>query len=315
MLWWFLIFDVLILLVVYALWKMISATTKIFLDLQIQLPYEVGPELPGESVVFEAADGITLPGLFLKSPTSDGRTVIFAPEFGAELGSYRKYADHLVGAGYHLFAFEFRGHGPVHVSEGYIPTHWPTRYEINDLLGAVAFLSGLKEVNPEKIALFGVSKGGCVAICVAAVKKRIAAVIADSAFSTRSTALSYMFRWGPIFIRSELFWRLTPYWFFSFLQWGSMVVSGLLRGCRFISVSDYLRKWPGTPLFLIHGQRDSFIPCEQVDELKSYVNDGNVETWIVPKARHNESAVVAREEYERRTIEFLNKTIPPNGGG
>jgi pimeloyl-ACP methyl ester carboxylesterase len=312
MIWWILPLALVVLVGIYSSWRMIGSLTKIFLDLQIQMPYDEGPDLPGEHIVFEATDGISLPGLFIKSHVGDGRTVIFAPEFGADLGSYRKYAGHLIEAGYNLFAFEFRGHGPVHVSEGYIPTHWPTRYELKDLLGAIDFIRGHREVAPDKIALFGVSKGGCLTICAAAVRKPIAAVIADSAFSTRSTSLSYMYRWGPIFIRSEVFWRLVPHWFLVALQRVSMTLSGLLRGCRFISVSDYLKRWPGTPLFLIHGQRDSFIPCEQVDELKSYVSEGEARTWVVPKARHNESAIVAREEYQRRTVEFLNESIPSN---
>ncbi len=309
---WSLVIFFFVLLVgsLYGFFKMIGATTKIFLDLQIQLPYEEAPDLPGEHVTFEATDGITLPGLLIRSPKSDGRTVIFAPEFGADLGSYRKYAEHLVDAGFHLFAFEFRGHGPIHVSEGYIPTHWPTRYEICDLLGAIEFLSAQKDVDRNRIALFGISKGACISICSAGLKKRIAAVISDSAFSTKITAVQYIERWGPIFIRSELFWRLMPRWFLVVLQRFSMAVSGILRGCKFVSVSDYLKNWTGTPLFLIHGERDSFIPCEQVENLKSWISQGEVETWIVPKARHNESAIVAKDEYRRRTIEFLEKHLP-----
>jgi dipeptidyl aminopeptidase/acylaminoacyl peptidase len=201
------------------------------------------------------------------------------------------------------------------VSEGYIPTHWPTRYELADLLGAIGFVRNLKDVDPGKIALFGVSKGGCIAICAAGTRKDIAAVIADSAFSTRTTAISYIERWGPIFLRSELFWRYVPRWFLAGVQVVSMSVSGFLRGCRFISVRDYLKVWPGTPLLLIHGERDSFIPCEQARELESYVSQGEVETWIVPKARHNESSVVAQEEYRKRTVAFLDAHMEGNVKG
>ncbi|MCA9416264.1 MAG: alpha/beta hydrolase [Candidatus Omnitrophica bacterium] len=294
----------------YGFWKMIGATTKIFLDLPIQLPYQEAPHLPGERVTFEATDGVTLPGLLIRSPKSDGRTVLFAPEFGADLGSYEKYAGHLIDAGFHLFAIEFRGHGPIHVSEGYIPTHWPTRYEVYDLLGAIDFLAAQKDVDGNRIALFGVSKGACIAICAAAKVKKIAAVISDSAFSTKITALQYIERWGPIFIRSDLFWRMMPKWFLVLLRNFSLALSGKLRGCTFISVSDYLKKWSGAPIFFIHGERDSYIPADQVEILKSWVSQGETETWIVPKARHNESAVVAREEYQRRTVEFLDKHLP-----
>ena len=303
-------FFVLIVGSIYGFLKMISATTKIFLDLKIQLPYEEVPDLPGERVTFESTDGITLPGLLVRSPKSDGRTVIFSPEFGADLGSYRKYAGHLIDAGFHLFAIEFRGHGPIQVSEGYIPTHWPTRYEVCDLLGALEFLKAQKDVDGNRIALFGVSKGACVSICTAAIKKRVAAVISDSAFSTKITAVQYIERWGPIFIRSETFWRLLPRWILLLLQRFSLSFSGFLRGCKFVSVSDYLKKWPGTPIFFIHGERDSFIPAEQVEKLASWVQQGEVETWIVPRARHNEAAVVEKEQYQKKTVEFLEKHLP-----
>jgi dipeptidyl aminopeptidase/acylaminoacyl peptidase len=306
MVWWILSLIFCVFLVI-AIWRMIGSTTKIFLDLKIQLPYESGPDLPGERVVFEAQDGITLPGVLIRSPHNpDGRTVIFCPEFGGDLSNYQKYAEHVVEAGYHLFAFEFRGHGPVHVSEGYIPTHWPTRFELLDLLGALQFVRAQKDVNPDKVALFGVSKGACMALCVAGIDGKVAAVISDSAFSTKKTMLNYIERWGPIFLRSEFFWRHVPRWYLVGLQKVSMVVSGMIHGCKFISVSDYLKKWPGIPILFIHGKRDNFIRYEQAHDLESLVSQGEVNVWIVPKARHNESAVVAREEYQDRTIDFLN---------
>jgi len=163
-------------------------------------------------------------------------------------------------------------------------------------------------VAPDRIALFGVSKGACISICAAAAGKA-KAVVADSAFSTRETALSYIERWGPIFLRSELFWRWVPRWFLKLLQRFSMAFSGVLRGCTFISVTDNLKDWNGTPILFIHGERDSFIPHSQATTLAAILPDGVAEAWVVPKARHNESAVVAREEYQRRTAEFFGRHL------
>jgi hypothetical protein len=72
-------------------------------------------------------------------------------------------------------------------------------------LGAIGFVRS-SEVDPKKIALSGF--GG-----VWRLRRRrtdIAAVIADSAFSTKSTSISYIERWGPIFLRSELFGGTSP---------------------------------------------------------------------------------------------------------
>jgi hypothetical protein len=62
------------------------------------------------------------------------------------------------------------------------------------------------------------------------------------------------------------------------------------------------------PVFFIHGERDSYIPAWQAEYLSSLAPEPKY-LWIVPDARHNESAVVQPDLYARRTVAFFDKHL------
>src|SRR5690606_9164021 len=127
-------------------------------------PLAMGPRdferIEGERVVFRAFDNLNLCGMFLFGAHA-GRPkgmVIFAHEFSSDMYSCARYCRPLLAAGYDVFSFDFRGHGESSCEPGYQPRQWATERELNDTLGAIAFVEDWLEQRgrPVEIGLFGI---------------------------------------------------------------------------------------------------------------------------------------------------------------
>jgi len=133
-------------------------------------------DLEFENVSFTSADGVTLSGWYLGGAGSD---VAIACGHGL-FRSRREVLDRAAffrKQGYDTVVFDFRRHGE---SEGEkVTLGFDERF---DFLGAVEFL---RERQPaRKVVLYGVSMGAAAALLAAAETEDVAAVIADSSFSS-----------------------------------------------------------------------------------------------------------------------------------
>src|SRR5204862_4225889 len=92
--------------------------------------------------------------------------VIFAHEYSSDMYSCARYCCPLLKAGYDVFTFDFRGHGESSGEPGYHPRQWPSEREVNDMLGAIAYVEDWlqRQGRPLEIGLFGISRGGGAAI-------------------------------------------------------------------------------------------------------------------------------------------------------
>lgn len=66
------------------------------------------------------------------------------------------------------------------------------------------------------------------------------------------------------------------------------------------------------PILFIHGERDSYIPVEQSHMLYEMA-PGPKFLWVVPGAKHNQSAVLRPELYAARTVAFFNHYLAGDG--
>lgn len=129
-----------------------------------------------EDVSFASTDGVELSGWYLGGTGSD---VAIACGHGL-FRSRREVLDRAAffrQQGYDTLVFDFRHHGNSGgdtVSLGY--------HERRDFLGAVEFLRSKKR--GRKVVLYGVSMGAAASLLAAAESKDVAAVIADSSFSS-----------------------------------------------------------------------------------------------------------------------------------
>ena len=62
------------------------------------------------------------------------------------------------------------------------------------------------------------------------------------------------------------------------------------------------------PVLFIHGELDSYIRPEHTEFLYAAVAEPKY-LWIVPRAKHNQSVVVAPGEYAERTVAFFRRHL------
>jgi len=88
------------------------------------------------------------------------------------------YAEEFVKKGYAVLGFDYRGFG---ASEG-VRGRLVPRDQIADIRNALTYMRGLKEVDADRIGLWGTSFGGANAICAAAQDERAKCVVAQLTF-------------------------------------------------------------------------------------------------------------------------------------
>ena len=304
----------LLLFVMLILAKYVRICLNLFID--TPPPLAMGPldfeRILGEMVRFCSFDGTSLRGMWLWAPKTARTlgTVVFCHEFGSDMYSCARYVRPLVETGFNVFAFDFRGHGESSNSGAYKPLQWPSDKELDDTLGAIAYvtnyLSG--EGLPTEIGLFGISRGAGAGILAACTADNVKAICCDGAFSTDTTLIGLMKRWAYIFAKVKLVYENHPDSFWRFMLFMLMCFAQPKLGCRFPSVRKALRDMAPRPIMLIHGQRDSYIREEQTRQLHEIAPPPKY-MWIVAGAKHNQSVIIAPEEYARRTVAFFRKHL------
>ena len=145
---------------------------------------------------------------------------------------------------------------------GYRPTPWLTRHELADVQAAIDYLCDRPDADPHGIGIFGISRGGNAALCVAAGDPRVRAIVTDGAFPLDATIRHYIRRFMRIYVRIPLVDHLPDVCLISYCAWAKLLI-GLKRRCRFISVEQACRH-VRQPVFMIHGERDMLHPLAVV---------------------------------------------------
>jgi len=269
-------------------------------------------KLGGEPVTFRSLDGLLLYGVFLAARGRARGTVVFCHEFGADGASVADFALFLRDR-FNLFTFDFRGHGRSAHARHHRPCQWPSTREVDDVLGAVAYVAGRSDAGALPVGLFGVSRGGSAALCAGARCAAVRAVVADSACSTRLIMQAYMRRWVGIYSNLEVIYRNLPDAVYTAVRVLAMLVAQVRLRCLFPSVLRAIARIGPRPVFLIHGERDVYIDQSQAEALFNRAREPK-RLWIVPGARHNRSVVHAAEAYRARVTEFFAAALTPPAG-
>ncbi len=293
---------------VYLTIKYVRIIANVFLNSTISAPPQTQWEIKGEVVKFLSLDGVELKGVFVPHRTEKGGggTIIFAHEVGAGLNSYERYCAFLLDEGYNIFSFDFRGQH-AEKNTNYNPTQWASENEYHDLLGAIAYVEGRCDVDPERIGLFGVSRGATTCLCVLGRSTGIKAVVCDGAFSTRATLTSYIRRWSTIYFPRWAAKRL-PRLVVAYIGYFGLKLAQRKLGLKILSVEWSLWENRDTPAFIIHGKKDRYIDprhaCWLYDRIRA-----SKQMWIVEGAKHNEAVTLAPDEYRRRITEFVKEYV------
>ena len=303
-------FTALAVFLVYILIRYAPIVGRIFEEKPMFLPLRVKPAAGNEDVSFRTPTGVALIGTYFKARTASRVGVlVFCHEYLSDRWSVLPYADHLRDLGFDLFSYDSRNHGASPKVPAYVPLQWVTNHEVDDLRGALAYLRTRPDADRAGFGLFGVSRGGGTALCVASRDPGVWAVITDGAFPTRGTMLSYITRWAGIYVGNPEFWKVMPSWVFEFLGWFSRYRTERKLHCRYANVEQAARRLAPRPWLMIHGAKDAYIGADIARGLFAHAGEPK-EFWLVDGAKHNRCREKEPIAYAERVASFLRRYAP-----
>ena len=247
--------------------------------------------LQSETVLLKTKEGFELNGWLIKAAQQGKGTILILHGVSESKIAGLRMAKEFYVRNYNVFLYDSRHHGD---SDGRFCTYG--YHEKTDAQMVIDYLSNRNDMTLGKIGLFGWSMGAAVAIQVAAVDKRIAAVVAESGFATLRTVFDdYQKR------MIKLPWHY-------------------LRNIV-IKRSEYLAKFKANavapveavknihiPIFLLHGTEDNLIKYNYSERVYAAAKAPK-ELWLIPGARHNDMMEVGGEEYTRRIVDFFEQHL------
>lgn len=262
----------------------------------------VGSRTPADSglayrdVTFDATDGVALSGWYV--PSRNGAAVVLLHGSGSTRSDVLDHALVLARHGYGVLLFDARGHGR---SAGRaMDFGW---FGDRDIGGAVTFVTGQPDVNPDRIAAIGMSMGGEEAIGAAATVKQLRAVVAEGATNRVAADKAWLSdEYGASGAVTEAVESLT-YGFADLLTSANPP----------ISLRNAVRAAAPRPVLLIAAG-------DVADEALAgrYIQSGSPDTvdlWVVPGTGHTHGLDTHPDEWESRVVAFLDRALGVNASG
>jgi pimeloyl-ACP methyl ester carboxylesterase len=285
------------LLAAYAVWAAFRYTrmiSNIFMGLVYKSSWTPSLAARGEKVSILDSSDREIPAL-VAGEGRDGKLALFCHESGHGKESWERYAAFLADAGWRVLAIDLdEKDNPL--------SQWPDAADVERFLTAARWAK--KAFQPAApVLLFGVSKGANVVLAASLSMPMPCLVVSDGLFSMKQMFRDRIRRWAPILVRPNLFGENYPDW----------VVNGFtglgLWHCqrrsrrRFVDTERCLRQ-AHPPLLMIHGDADDLVPTSHQEFLRA-LPSARVSHWTAAGARHNEAAIVDRDRYEKKIMDFL----------
>lgn len=251
----------------------------------LRTPDQIG--LAWRNVWFEADDGVRLHGWLLPAQAVSRGTILFLHGNAENVSTHIGSVAWLPAEGFNIFLIDYRGYG---LSEG-----MPTLDGLHrDVAAAIETVFAIDGVDANRVALFGQSLGGSIAITALARsphKRRFAALIVEGAFS------------GYRSIARE---ALARTWFTWPLQWPlSFAVDD-----EYQPIEAIARISP-VPVLIVQGEEDPVVPVSHAEALYAAAREPK-SLWLVPRAGHID--VFRWPQYRDRLLEYLQQTaFAPSG--
>jgi pimeloyl-ACP methyl ester carboxylesterase len=221
-------------------------------------------------------------------PSRNGATVVLTHGATGNRARVADRAELLARHGYGVLAIDLPGHGE---SDGRSSELGANAQPAVD--AAVDYLQRRPDVDPARIAGFGVSLGGEVLLEAASYDTRLAAVVSDGAARPQDAE-----RFEGSHISKE-------------------IVYGMIRGISGMrpvpSLYDVLPEIGARPVLLIGAGGDA----AEIPVTRAYADavGPTAETWEIPEAGHTGGLRARPAEYERRVIDFLDAALGLGGRG
>jgi fermentation-respiration switch protein FrsA (DUF1100 family) len=228
-----------------------------------------------ENVEFKSADGTKLHGWFLMAKGGKPKgTVVFSHGNAGSLGYHLGFVMWLAEAGYQVFMYDYRGFGK---SEGTLNRDGM----IQDVKAAFVYVSARKDVQKDKLISYGHSLGGAKSVAALAElhPTGLKAIVIDGAFSSYQAMAKL--------VAGEL---------------GAELISDEF------SPKDSIAKITGTPLLVVHGQKDQVVPFAQGKQLFDLANEPKT-LFDVKEGQHGDSLSRDAGAYRKKMLAWLDSVI------
>jgi len=218
-----------------------------------------------------------------------------------ETGIFVKLADSLCSRGYHVFRFDFRGHGESSGKSVEFNANW----EIDDLQTIVRYV---EKEGFSKLGLLGASYGGSSATVYSA--KHL------------SRNIICLCLWNPVLNYDHTFLNPTLPWIKTKKEhmqieiaekgWTTLGSRKFVLGKSFFDAMEKLSPYESLndikiPTLIIHGTKDTKVPYE--DSVKYVENLSKGELKIIEGAEHGFHEVWEYKIAEKVTVDFFKKHL------
>lgn len=288
---------------IHSLFKYTSLISRIFLGLVYEPQIENFSSSRGEKISILDSAGHEIQAHFVENKGSQ-KALIFCPESGASKDSWEKYAFFFPGWGFHVLSVDLKPSDPSSPSQAL--AQWPCQDDVERLVTAIRWAKKAVGASSE-IYLFGVSNGSNMALGAASMEESVKGVICDGLFSMKEIFREYIRRWAPMLVKPAFIGERLPEWVVNLYANLGFWYSQKQSKTRFVDAESLLGRRK-KPLLLIHGENDDYVTTSHQRLLERFAGQrSGYERLFVPEARHNQSVAVAREAYEKRIFEFLEK--------
>lgn len=255
-------------------------------------PAAVGLEFEPVTV---ASDGARLAAWFVPSRT--GAAVVLLHGAGGTRASTLRQAEVLATRGYGVLLVDARGHGD---STGR-PMLWGWDGDV-DVPAAVAHLASRPGVDPDRIAVVGMSMGGEEAIGALPLVPQVRAVVAEGVTGRTAEDLAWL--------TDAYGWRGTLTWQVHAAQ--TALVDALATARRPPPLVDALRDAPLRPVLLVVAGQE--LDESHAAEALRRAAPRTVSVWEVPGAGHLEGLRTDPDGWADRVVAFLDDATGPDAG-
>jgi fermentation-respiration switch protein FrsA (DUF1100 family) len=235
-------------------------------------------------------DGLKLVGWYI--PGANGATIVFVHGYKNDRSSMLGAAGMFHRHGYGALILSLRAHDR---SDGDRITFG--HLELQDMDAWYNFISQQPTVDPHRIALLGVSMGGAIAIRYTARNPNIAALVADSAFSSMDDTIATSVRH---------FTGLPAFPFASLIGFWVRESTGLTRDEA--DAKKAIAKISPRPVFLMQGGADTTISPDSGQLLYDAAGQPK-ELWFDPAIDHAKFFDERKDEYEKRVVGFMDRYL------
>jgi uncharacterized protein len=103
---------------------------------------------------------------------------------------------------------------------------------------------------------------------------------------------------------------MLPHWVYSLLANLALRIVARKRRCTFPPLARAIRNIAPRPIFMIHGEGDTYIKPDIARGLFERAREPRT-FWLVEGAKHNQALHVAGEMYHLKLVEFFTEHLCP----